>query len=646
LIDYIASILVRGLNIIFHLMPIRLNLWMGRMLGRAAFFVNKKRRLVAYANLKAAFAKEKSPKELRSITKRIYINLVQSFAEILSLTKVSKNYVNKYVEVVKMERIENAGKSDRGTILLTAHFGDWELSSLVSATKGFPITVLAREQKMKRLNELLNRLRESKGCKVVRKGLSTKLILRELHKKSMVGILSDQDAGKSGVFVNFFGRPTSAHIGPFEIAKHTDSVILPNFIVRIKGPYHKLYLEEYIEIKAAATEEELKEGLQKYISLLEKYVRMHPDQWLWMHKRWKSTPKKTILVLNDGKAGHLNQSLAVARQIQKARTTQGYALEDTGIKIVDVRYKNKFCRGTLLAFTCCSSWRCHGCMLCMKACLEPESYKDLMATYADFVVSCGSALSPVNMFMAKENNAKNVAVMKPNIPFAAKNFNFIIAPRHDNVRYKNTITTTFAPNMVDIQAMKSAGEALRDNLRLGKNKLIGLLIGGDNPEFTLSTGLLRKIIAEILKFCDANNTDLVVTTSRRTSKAQEEVLKELLKENPRCKMLVIANENNPQGTVPGILSMSDIIIVSGESISMISEAVVSGKKVIAFELEKKKKGQTKHERALADLAAEGYVKVTKASVLFGAMSRALSESAPVKKSDDMDKIYEAMRALI
>lgn len=647
MIDYIASILVRGLNIIFHLMPIRVNLWIGRRIGDIAFLVNKKRRLVAYANLKAAFAKEKSPKELRSITKRIYANLVQSFAEILSLTKVNKDYVSKYVEVVNMERIENAGKSGRGTILLTAHFGDWELSSLVSAMKGFPITVLAREQKMKRLNELLNRLRESKGCRVVRKGMSTKLILRELHKKSMVGILSDQDAGRNGTFVNFFGRPTSAHIGPFEIAKHTDSIILPNFIVRTNGPFHKLYLQDYIETRDIKTEEDLKKCLQKYMSLLEKYVRMYPDQWLWLHKRWKSTTRRMVLVLNDGKAGHLNQSLAVARQIQRARTTQGYTLEDTHIEVVDVKYKNKFCRSLLLLCSIFASWRCHGRMRCMKLCLEKESYDNLMSAYADFVVSCGSGLAPVNVYMSKENNAKNVVVMKPNIPFGLNKFNFIIAPKHDNIRQrKNIITTTFAPNMVDSESLHSAGEALRDNLRIGNNKLVGLLIGGDSPEYSLPAELLKKVTAQTLKFCESNGADMLVTTSRRTNKAQEEAIKTTLGSNPRCKLLVIANEKNPEGTVAGILSMSDVVVVSGESISMVSEAVSSTKEVVVFEPKKNKSRISKHERALKSLESDGYISICRADELSITMESALKAKSAPKRIDDTDKIYEAMRALI
>ena len=163
MLDYIAYIVVRALNVISYALPVSAWLWMGRRLGTAVFFFNKKRRLVAYANLKAAFSKEKTPQELRRLTKCVYQNMTQTFVEILNLTKVNKEYTDKYVQVINLPRIQNAAKSGRGTILLTAHFGDWELLSLTSAMVGFPILVLVREQKMKRLNELLNRLRESKG---------------------------------------------------------------------------------------------------------------------------------------------------------------------------------------------------------------------------------------------------------------------------------------------------------------------------------------------------------------------------------------------------------------------------------------------------------------------------------------------------
>jgi len=647
LIDYIASILARGLNIIFHIIPIKADLWIGRSVGRLVFTFNKKRRLIAYANLKAAFAKEKSPEELRAITKDVYVNLVQTFSEIASLTKVNKDYVNRYVEVVNMERIENAAGSGRGAVLLTAHFGDWELSSLVSAMKNFPITVLVREQKMKHLNELLNRLRESKGCKVVRKGMSTKNILRELYSKNMVGILSDQDAGRKGTFVNFFGRPTSAHIGPFEIAKHTDSIILPNFIVRVRGPFHKLYLEEYIDVRKSQGREGLIDGLQRYMSLLEKYIRKYPSQWLWLHKRWKSTPKRTILVLNDEKAGHLNQSLAVARQIQRARATQNYGPGDTDIVIVDVKYKSRLSRAILTFASIFASWRCHGRMGFMKICLQSDSYAKLMSRYAEFIVSCGSSLAPVNIFMSKENNAKNVVVMDPAIPLGLNKFSFVIAPKHDRMkRAKNVIMTTLAPNLVDAASLRSQGEKLKNNVKIEKDKIVGLLIGGDNPEFELSDDLLKKTLADLLKVCESNDAELLVTTSRRTNKTQEAIIKAALQKNPKCRVLVIANENNPEGIVAGILALSNVVVVSGESVSMVSEAVSSGRKTVVFSLNKKKSGVTKHELALDSLAKDGYISIARFGELISLVGLALKDTRTAKRIDDTEKIYEAMRALI
>ncbi len=647
MIDYIAYILVITLNKIFGLIPINVSLGIGRRLGSFGFFFNKKRRLIAYANLKAAFAREKSPHELKRLTKRVYQNLVETFVEILNLTKVSVKYVDKYVEVVNYERIVNASQSGRGTILLTAHFGDWELSSLVSAIKGFPLLVLAREQKMKRLNELLNRLRESKGCKVIRKGISTKNILRALYDKEMVGILSDQDAGRNGVFVNLFGRPTSTHSGAVELAKRTDSLVIPNFIVRTKGPYHKLYLEEYIDFRTINGDEDMKDSLQKYANVLESYIRRYPDQWLWLHKRWKSTPLRTILVLNDGRQGHLNQSLAVADEIQKARTTQGHRIDDTKIIVVDVKYKNRFARTALSICANFASWRCHGCMGCMKACLDKGTYETLMASYAEFVVSCGSSLAPVNIFMSKENNAKNVIIMRSKLIMGLKKFSLAIIPQHDNPPVAgNVLVTKIAPNLIGEETLKADGERLKKIAHIEKSLVLGLLIGGDNPEYSLTKEIINQVIDNVVKFCEEHDAELLVTTSRRTSAEVDNILKNKLKNNPRCKLLIIANEANVKEAVSGILSLSNVTIVSGESISMVSEGITSGKRTIAFELEKRKDAVTKHEAALKDLEREGYLTVAKAGNLYLAIEKAWQDKAPIKKIEDSDKIFTAVRRLI
>lgn len=646
MIDFAAYIAVRVLNFIFGFIPVSLLLWVGRRLGVVIFMFNKKRRLIAYANLKAAFAKEKSPAELRNITKRVYQNMVQTFVEVLNLTKVNRRYVDKYIEVVNMERIKNAAASGRGMILLTAHFGDWELSSLASSALGFPINVLVREQKMKRLNELLNRLRESNGCKVIRKGMDVKNLLKALYDKKIVGILADQDAGKKGTFVNFFGRPTSSHSGAMEIAKRTDSIVLPNFIVRTGGPYHKVYLEEYIDFKDTKSPDDVKQNLQRYMSLLEKYVRQYPDQWLWLHKRWKSTPLRTVLVLSDGRAGHLNQSLAIAAQIQKARSSQGYSLDDTKIVVADVRFKSGLSRMLLSIGAFFATWRCHGRMGCMRTCLSKESYDTLMKSYSDFVVSCGSGLAAVNVFMARENNAKNIVIMNPGLAGLGK-FSLAVIPRHDKPpTRKNIVMTTLAPNLIDRDSLRDQGAKLKQQIRIEKNTVVGAMIGGDNPEFTLTKEAAGKVISGLVEFCKAHDADLLVTTSRRTPKEVEALFKERLGNSKMCKLLVIANERNFEGAVAGILGLCNIVVVSGESVSMVSEAIHSGKKVVVFDLEKRNKAVTKYDRVIAGLEREEYISRAMPPDLGAKLERAWKSQSPAKEVDDRERTLEAVKRLI
>lgn len=647
MIDLIAYFAVRVLNFVFGFIPVGILLWIGRRLGVVAFAFNKKRRLIAYANLKAAFAREKQPEELRAITKRVYQNMVQTFVEVLNLTKVNRKYVDRYVEVVNMERIRNASVSGRGTILLTAHFGDWELSSLVSSVEGFPIHVLVREQKMKRLNELLNRLRESNGCKVIRKGMDVKNLIRELRdSKHIVGILADQDAGRNGMFVDFFGRPTSSHSGTMEIAMRTDSVVLPNFIVRTGGARHKLYLEEYIDFRNIKSADPVRDALQAYMSLLERYVRQYPDQWLWLHKRWKSTPVRTIVVLSDGKAGHMNQSLAIARQIQKVRITQGFKAEDTKVVVIDVRFKSGVTRTLLSAGARFASWRCHGRMGLMKACLVKESYDTLMKTYADFIVSCGSSMAGVNVFMSKENNAKNIAIMNPGMAGFGQ-FSLAVIPRHDKPPARNNIvTTTLAPSLIDRDSLRDQGARLKQQIKIEKNVVVGALIGGDNPEFKMTKEAASKVILGLSEFCKMHDADLLLTTSRRTPKDVEALFKDKLSNNKFCKFLVIANERNFEGAVAGILGLCSIVTVSGESVSMVSESIHSGKKVVVFDLEKKKPGLTKYDRVLAGLEREGYVSRAEPPDLGAKLEKAWKSHRPAKEVDDRERTLEAIRRLL
>ena len=126
-------------------------------------------------------------------------------------------------------------------------------------------------------------------------------------------------------------------------------------MVRIRGPYHRLIIGEPIRIKK---NEDIRPYLERYNKLLEKYVTMYPDQWLWLHKRWKASSVKKVVILNDGKPGHLNQALAVCGELKRYRKKADYTEEDTRVDVVDIKFKNRFTK-MLLQFLSIFSYSTH-----------------------------------------------------------------------------------------------------------------------------------------------------------------------------------------------------------------------------------------------------------------------------------------------
>lgn len=640
--DYICALAVRGINLIFHVLPTRAALWFGSALGPIICFFNTERRVIGYANLRAAFYKEKTPQELSRLIKAVYKSLTRVLFEILTLTKVDELYIDKYVEIVNPQNMLKIKGHPRGVILLTAHFGNWELSGMVSSLKGFPVVALAREQKMKRLNALINRLRESKGLKVVTKGITTRLIVEALHAGKIIGMVGDQDGGKAGTLVEFFGRPASTAPGSARIAAKTGAYILPAFMARIKGPRHRLIIEEPMKIEK---DEDLKPYLLKYNALLEKYVRMYPEQWLWLHKRWKSSSLKKVTILTDGKPGHLAQARAAYKLLNRYREDFGFSSRDTEPRTVEVRFKNAFAKRFVNFLSLFSGPRCQGCMRCLKMCLTKDSYGNLMSGYSDIVIGCGSASAGVNRLFSLENNAKSAHILKPSI-LGFKKFDMLVIPAHDGVKRGEgrVITTDTTLNLIDEEYLeesaKSLGKITKDR------KKIGVLLGGDNAHFTLSEGTLRKLLSGVVSAAEKLDADILFTTSRRTPAFAEKILKASLKPQKRCKLLVIANEKNIPYAVGGILGSSDVVVVSGESASMVSEAVASQKKVIVFGLDKKKRKASKFEKMLKNMEKKGFIVTAPAEGLSGAIKSCLEAPAVTSVPEDNYNVYKYMWRLL
>ncbi len=649
MLDYILYLIANLFSAIFRALPIDAALGIGRAFGSLAYFVNYKRARAAYSNMRAAFGGEKEPEEIRRIVKRLYRNFGQMLVEVLRLPSIDEAYVDKYIKVEGWHNFENALRAGRGVIYLTGHFGNWELSSIASAVRGFPLFVLAREQKMTRMNNLLNTAREAKGCKVIKKGMATREIYEHLAKNGVVGILSDQDAGKRGVFINFFGRPTSSPRGAFALAAKTGALIVPAFVVRRDGPYHSIFIEPPIGISNEGdTEANEVEAMQKFGSLLESFIRRHPEQWLWLHKRWKSTPLRKVAILNDGKQGHLNQSLAIFEKIKESRHEFGYADRDTEKRVIEVVYKSRTGRAAALLLAPIFSNFCLFRTKLLNFALESKSYDEIKSAYADIVISCGARSSPVNILFSRENCSKSVVLMKPPL-LSLGNFDINIIPEHDRPpKRENVVKTLGMPNLISPKKMADDFRSLERMSVLGNKKSIGLFIGGDNKNYSLDQALIEGVLDGVIGAARELDANILATTSRRTSDEISNLLKDRLGKNGLAKVVIIAAERNPEWAVGGILGASSVVVVSGESTSMISEAASAGKHVIAFWPRRKAASLAvnKHETFLKKLSSKGFIHLSGVKELKDNIVGLMESDEEPKRLNDNEKVYEAVKRIV
>ncbi len=347
--------------------------------------------------------------------------------------------------------------------------------------------------------------------------------------------------------------------------------------------------------------------------------------------------KKTVLVLDDGRPGHLKQSLAVAREVPCST-----------LQIIRLRYKNRLFRFLAACLAFFASPYCRKCLRCVKFCLDKNSYRqvaDLNKT-PDIIISAGSGLVAINLILTRANEAKNVVLMKPGL-WSFKRFSLVIVPEHDHpLKRENVLTTLGAPNLVNPDYLREQSEQLKKRLGLSKKLRIGLFVGGENREYIFSKGRISQIVSELARAAEALDAEVLATTSRRTSLEVSKYLKDYLASQERCKLLVIANELNPPQTAEAILGLSQIIVISSDSVSMISESLAASRYVIVFELDRKRPGAgsiSKHTRLVNRLAEGNYLSICSSDNLYDTVRKVWREKRPIKTLRDNQAVREAVK---
>lgn len=264
----------------------------GAWLGLMFYHALKKRRGIAIDNIRQALGVSEA--EAQRLTRRSFQNFAMTFCEFMHLRAATAEDVRAYCDIENIEHIHAAREAGRGVILLTAHLGNWEVMGS-RAAQDIPLTVVARPTGNSGIEAHIASVRRAAGFDVISKYEPGRAALQVLKANGTLGILPDQHAGSDGLLLPFFGRPTRVVPAVARLAMLSGAAVVPAFGVR-RTPWlrdgriiAKLAPAWHVP-KVDRTERDaaVLEGTKRMIHELETIIRAHPDQWLWVHRRWRA----------------------------------------------------------------------------------------------------------------------------------------------------------------------------------------------------------------------------------------------------------------------------------------------------------------------------------------------------------------------
>jgi len=262
-------------------------------LGRIFYLLHVRLRHVGMRNLTLAFP-EKSEAEKARILRGEFTSLGRQLAEVCQFPRYTLKNVDEVIVYDGLQNYERAFARGKGVLFLTAHFGGWELSAFFHSMHGHWVHVVMRPMDNQYLDRMIRDYRTMHGNKVVPKDDFVRGLLGAMKKGEVVGILMDTNmTPPQGVFVDFFGIPACTASGLTRIAMRTDAAVVPGFTIwdEALGKY-RLRFDPALElIRTGELEADIVANTQMFTKVIEDYVRKYPEQWLWVHRRWKTRPE-------------------------------------------------------------------------------------------------------------------------------------------------------------------------------------------------------------------------------------------------------------------------------------------------------------------------------------------------------------------
>ena len=272
-------------------LPIGMAQALGAGLGRIAYWILPGRRRVALDNLTLVFGDTLSPEARATLARQSFEHLGMTAMECCRLFFGPAERLFARVRGQGLEYIGQAMARGRGIFFLTGHFGNWELLAATHGLAGFGLSVVVRPLDNPYLDTLIARARERSGLRAISKREAVQGVREALGRGECIGILLDQDAGRDGEFVPFLGRPASTSRALAVLALKTRAPVLPAFIHRLPDGGHELVLDPEIPLAITGDlDHDIHVNTARFTAAIERHVRAHPEQWFWVHRRWKSRP--------------------------------------------------------------------------------------------------------------------------------------------------------------------------------------------------------------------------------------------------------------------------------------------------------------------------------------------------------------------
>jgi KDO2-lipid IV(A) lauroyltransferase len=294
--DYAAYLVVRLFAALVRALPFGFAVRIADVVAYLAMKVLGRRNEIARDNLRHAFPGEYDSKQMDRLLAAMYRHFFRMMVEIIHFGHLLRlrnwRTLVEFSSPAAYDRISDVLLVGRPTMLVTAHFGNWEVLSYLLGRIGFPGYVIARPLDNPHVDRWLRRWRESTGQKLIAKNGEFELIEGALLKGGILGTLGDQDAGARGLFVPFFNRPASTHKAIALLALRHEPLVLVGAVARVgRGLKFRAYVEDVIDPRdyqhnpAAVTAVTV-----RFTEALERMIRRHPEQYFWLHRRWKHRP--------------------------------------------------------------------------------------------------------------------------------------------------------------------------------------------------------------------------------------------------------------------------------------------------------------------------------------------------------------------